>query len=111
MEEDKEMLKLLHDIEAGRIGVEEVDEETATKFLQFMKVHIKNKMDDIKRINKEIEEVEKETDRINAQTSEINKETKRIEAENEKVENQLVEMEKVTKEFQEKIENITGNND
>ena len=45
MEEDKEMLKLLHDIEGGRIGVEEVDEETATRFLQFMKEHIKNKME------------------------------------------------------------------
>lgn len=110
MEEDKEMLKLLHDIEGGRIGVEEVDEETATRFLQFMKEHIKNKMDDIKKINKEIDAVEEETEKINAETAEINKETRKIEEENEKVDSQLVEMEKITKEFQEKIENITGNN-
>lgn len=108
MEEDKEMLKLLHDIEGGRIGVEEVDEETATRFLQFMKEHIKNKMDDIKKINKEIDEVEEETEKINAETAEINKETRKIEEENEKVESQLVEMEKITKEFQDKIQNITG---
>ena len=108
MEEDKEMLKLLHDIEGGRVGVEEVDEETATRFLQFMKEHIKNKMEDIKKINKEIEAFEEETAAVNSEIKRITRETEAIEAENKELDEKMGKIKKMTELYNKKVDELVG---
>ena len=65
-------LELLEDLKTGIVSPIDLDEETELKFIVFMKEHIRNSMEEIENMNKQIQKTEKETAQILEETSKMN---------------------------------------
>ena len=88
MEENK-MLKLKEDLKSGRIKAEELDEKTANEFVEFMKGHIRQKMDNLAKID--------------AQSKKLEEKRVSLKKENEELENQIKKIQKLNQEYSEKL--------
>ncbi|MBR2785695.1 MAG: hypothetical protein IKD74_06930 [Clostridia bacterium] len=83
--EDKEMMDLLLRFKKGEVKAEDLDQETAERYLAFLKKHIRSKLDRIKAINADTERINKETEIIAQETRKIEAETETIREENRKM--------------------------
>ena len=87
--EDNKMLKLKEDLKSGRIKAEELDEKTANEFVEFMKGHIRQKMDNLAKID--------------AQSKKLEEKRVSLKKENEELENQIKKIQKLNQEYSEKL--------
>ncbi len=109
--EDNKLLKLKEDLKSGRIKAEDLDEKTAQEFLKFMKSHIREKMDGISKLDKEIKKLEEETKELNKEAQELEKENAKLDEETQKVENEVAEILLTTEEYKAKLNKFNSNNE
>lgn len=105
MERDQEMMDLLLKFKRGEVKVEDLDQETAERYLEFLKKHIRSKLDRIKIIKEDTERINKETAKIEQETREIEADTEKIREENRKM------AEKIQKIIDENVENEETDNE
>jgi hypothetical protein len=85
MKENKEMEELLKKFTRGELKTEDLDQETAEKFLAYMKVKIREKLDNIRKISEETKKINEKTIKVKEETAQIQEETERIKKENEEL--------------------------
>jgi hypothetical protein len=83
--EDKEMLELLHKFKKGEIKAEDLDQKTAERYLAFLKVYLRDRLDKIKQLDEDTARVNKEAEIIAQETKEIEEETRQLREENEEM--------------------------
>lgn len=83
--EDKEMEELLDKFTRGEMKAEDLDQETAERYLAFMKTRIRSKLDHIRELDKDTARLNKDTARIKEETAKIKADTARLRKENEEM--------------------------
>ena len=102
MEENK-MLKLKEDLKSGRIKAEELDEKTANEFVEFMKGHIRQKMDNLAKIDAQSKKLDKDILELKEESKKLEEKRVSLKKENEELENQIKKIQELNQEYSEKL--------
>lgn len=104
--EDKEMEELLMKFKRGEIKATDLDQETAERYLAFLKVHLRERIDRIKELDEDTARINKEAEKVAQDTKKIREETKKIKKENEELAKRLLKANEIQNANEEEIRKI-----